>query len=88
MVRSINVRSSSAAEIMKLAMIAVDKAIAERGLKSRILLQVHDELIFEVPEDERAEIEAIVREKMESAVNLSVPLRASLEFGSSWGDMH
>ena len=78
----------TAAEIMKLAMIAVDKAIAERGLKSRILLQVHDELIFEVPEDERAEIEAIVREKMESAVNLSVPLRASLEFGSSWGDMH
>ena len=78
----------SAAEIMKLAMISVDKEIVSRGLKSRILLQVHDELIFEVPEDEQAEMEELVREKMEGAVKLDVPLRASLEFGQSWGDMH
>ncbi len=78
----------SAAEIMKLAMISVDKEIVSRGLKSRILLQVHDELIFEVSEDEQAEMEELVREKMEGAVKLDVPLRASLEFGQSWGDMH
>ncbi len=78
----------TAAEIMKLAMIAVDKAIKEEGLKSKMLLQVHDELIFEVPENEKDRMGALVKEKMESAVKLSVPLRASIEFGSSWGDMH
>ena len=78
----------TAAEIMKLAMISVDKAIREKGLSSRILLQVHDELIFEVPEAEKEEMEALVRERMEGVAQLSIPLRASLEFGASWGDMH
>ena len=78
----------TAAEIMKLAMIAVDRAIREAGLETKMLLQVHDELIFEVPEKEKDVVGALVKEKMESAVKLSVPLRASLEFGQSWGDMH
>ncbi len=78
----------TAAEIMKKAMIAIDRAISEKGLKSRMLLQVHDELIFEVPSDEKDVMAALVREKMENAAELTVPLRASLEFGSSWGDMH
>ena len=78
----------SAAEIMKLAMISVDKAIAETGLDSRMLLQVHDELIFEVPVEEKDVMEALVRERMENAVRLSIPLRVSIEFGLSWGDMH
>ena len=77
-----------AAEIMKKAMIGIDRAIREKGLESRMLLQVHDELIFEVPVDEKEEMEALVKHEMEGAVQLSVPLRASLEFGSSWGDMH
>ena len=78
----------TAAEIMKKAMISVDAAIAEKALKSKILLQVHDELIFEVPIEEKDEMERLVKDRMESAVELSVPLRASLEFGESWGDMH
>ena len=78
----------TAAEIMKKAMIGIDRAIREKGLESRMLLQVHDELIFEVPVDEKEEMEALVKHEMEGAVQLSVPLRASLEFGSSWGDMH
>ncbi len=78
----------TAAEIMKLAMISIDKALTDGGYKTKILLQVHDELIFEVPDDEKDAVAALVKEKMESAVRLSVPLRVSLEFGSSWGDMH
>ena len=78
----------TAAEIMKLAMIAIDNALAEGGFRTRMLLQVHDELIFEVPLDEKEAVAALVKEKMESAVRLSVPLKASLEFGESWGDMH
>ncbi len=78
----------TAAEIMKLAMISIDKALSEGGFKTKTLLQVHDELIFEVPEKEKEEIAALVRNRMENAVRLSVPLRASLEFGTSWGDMH
>ena len=78
----------TAAEIMKRAMIEIDRAIADRSLCSRMLLQVHDELIFEVPEEEKDVMADLVREKMEGAAVLSVPLRASLEFGASWGDMH
>ena len=78
----------TAAEIMKSAMIAIDSAIRERNLSSRILLQVHDELIFEVPMDEKDEMEELVRTVMEGAASLSVPLRVSIETGASWGDMH
>ncbi len=78
----------TAAEIMKKAMIAIAGAIKEKKLESRMLLQVHDELIFEVPENEKDEMEALVRREMEGAASLSVPLHVSIEFGSSWGDMH
>ena len=78
----------TAAEIMKLAMINIDRALTAGGYRTRILLQVHDELIFEVPKDEQEAIADLVKKEMENAVKLSVPLRASLEFGESWGDMH
>lgn len=78
----------TAAEIMKLAMISIDRALDEGGFRTRILLQVHDELIFEVPIEEKDAVAELVRSRMENAVKLSVPLRASLEFGESWGDMH
>lgn len=78
----------TAAEIMKKAMIDIDCAIAESGLDAKMLLQVHDELIFEVSEADKDKLKDIVKEKMENAVKLSVPLRASLEFGHSWGEMH
>ncbi len=78
----------SAAEIMKNAMIALSKAIKEEGLESRMLLQVHDEVIFEVPEAECERLEKLVRSCMENAAKLSVPLKVGIEFGSSWGEMH
>ncbi len=78
----------TAAEIMKKAMIAIDKELTAKGLDSKILLQVHDEVILEVKNGEREEVYNIVKEKMENAIKLSVPLRVSLEFGSDWGEMH
>ena len=78
----------TAAEIMKKAMLSLHEQIAKAGLKSRLLLQVHDEVIFEVPEDEKDRMEKLVGECMENAYKLSVPLRVSIEFGKSWGEMH
>ncbi len=78
----------TAAEIMKLAMIATSKAIKENGLSSKILLQVHDEMIFEVPNDEVEKMTSLVRSCMEKAYKLSIPLKVGLETGSSWGEMH
>ncbi len=78
----------TAAEIMKIAMISIAGALRDGGYRTRMLLQVHDELIFEVPLEEKEAVAALVKERMERAVRLSVPLRASLEFGESWGDIH
>jgi DNA polymerase-1 len=78
----------SAADIMKLAMIKVDSLMKQHNVKSRLSLQVHDELIFEVAKDELELMKEIVQEGMESAYHLSVPLRVSIETGSCWGEMH
>ena len=78
----------TAAEIMKKAMLGVTSEMAGRSLRSKLLLQVHDELIFEVPLEEADEMEALIKEKMEGAVSLPVPLKVSVERGHSWGDMH
>jgi DNA polymerase-1 len=77
----------TAADLIKLAMIAIDRKLTERNLKTRMVLQVHDELLFEVPADEAAEIEELVRSEMEGVVKLSVPLVADLAFGPNWRDM-
>ncbi|WP_099194380.1 DNA polymerase I [Mycobacterium innocens] len=74
----------SAADIIKVAMIEVDKALTEAGLASRMLLQVHDELLFEIAPGERERVEALVREKMGGAYPLDVPLEVSVGFGRSW----
>lgn len=74
----------SAADIIKVAMIEVDKAFTEQKLKSRMLLQVHDELLFEVAEGEREQVDALVREKMGGAYPLDVPLEVSVGYGRSW----
>ncbi len=78
----------SAAEIVKKAMLSVSSAIRERGMKTRLLLQIHDELIFEVPIEEKEEAAAMIKELMENAEKLSVPLRVSIEEGKCWGAMH
>ena len=77
----------TAADLIKLAMIAIDRKLTERGLKTRMVLQVHDELLFEVPTDETAAIESLVRTEMEGVIELSVPLVADLAFGENWRDL-
>ncbi|MDP3969737.1 MAG: DNA polymerase I [Nocardioides sp.] len=74
----------SAADIIKVAMLRVDRAIAEQGLASRMLLQVHDELVLEVAEGEQETLEALVRAEMASAADLTVPLDVSVGTGTSW----
>jgi DNA polymerase I len=74
----------SAADIIKVAMIEVDNAIKEAGLTSRMLLQVHDELLFEIAPGEREQMEALAREKMGGAYPLDVPLEVSVGYGRSW----
>jgi DNA polymerase I len=77
----------TAADLIKLAMIALDRKISERKLRTRMVLQVHDELLFEVPDDERDEIESLVRTEMEGVIQLNVPLVADLGFGPNWRDL-
>ena len=77
----------TAADLIKLAMIALDRKLAERKLRTRMVLQVHDELLFDVPKDETEEIEKLVREEMEGVVKLNVPLVADLGFGPNWRDL-
>ncbi|HTM84534.1 MAG TPA: DNA polymerase, partial [Mycobacterium sp.] len=74
----------SAADIIKVAMINVDTALKASGLRSRMLLQVHDELLFEVADGEREPLEALVRDKMGGAYPLSVPLEVAVGYGRSW----
>lgn len=77
----------TAADLIKLAMIAIDCKLTERRLRGRMVLQVHDELLFEVPDEETAEVEQLVRSEMEQVVQLKVPLVADLGFGSNWRDL-
>ncbi|MCF6507519.1 DNA polymerase I [Blastococcus sp. MG754426] len=74
----------SAADVIKVAMLNVEKAIAAEGLSSRMLLQVHDELVLEVAPGEKEALEALVRREMAGAAQLSVPLEVSVGVGSSW----
>ncbi len=74
----------SAADIIKVAMIEVDKALAAAELTSRMVLQVHDELLFEIAAGEREQLEELVRDKMGGAYPLDVPLEVSVGYGPSW----
>ena len=74
----------SAADIIKVAMLDVERALADAGMRSRMLLQVHDELVFEIGPGEREALEELVRQKMGHAVELTVPLDVSVGVGRSW----
>ena len=78
----------SAADVIKIAMIDIDKALSEGGFKTKMLLQVHDELLFEVPEEEIEPIKALIKEKMESAVKTKVPLIVEVGVGNNWLEAH
>ena len=80
----------SAADLIKVAMVAIDGELRARNLKTRMLLQVHDELVFEVPPEEMAEVQEMVKERMESPalsgkpIRLKVPVVVNLKSGRSW----
>ena len=78
----------SAADIIKIAMIRVHEKFKEQSLKSKMLLQVHDELVFDVYKSEKNIVKTIVKDTMESAVKLLVPLKIDLEFGKNWLEAH
>lgn len=77
----------TAADIIKLAMIDIDKRIGELGMESQMILQVHDELIFEAPRGEIEQLSALVSELMPASMSLAVPLAVELKTGDNWGDM-
>ena len=77
----------TAADIIKLAMINIQKVMKEKNLKSKMILQVHDELIFDVDPSELEEMKTLVRFYMENAVNLSVPLKVEMGTGDNWFDL-
>ena len=78
----------TAADIMKIAMLRVPPALVAAGLRGRMLLQVHDELVLECPEEELHATAQLVQEVMEAAYKLSIPLMTDARFGTNWGEMH
>jgi DNA polymerase-1 len=77
----------SAADLIKIAMVRVHDALKAKGLRSRMLLQVHDELLFEAPEGEVETLEPLAREVMESAMSLAVPLKVDINVGLDWSQV-
>ena len=77
----------TAADLIKLAMIQVDEELRSRNLKSRMLLQVHDELLFEVPHAELETMRELVRDKMENVYSLNVPFLVEVAVGPNWRDV-
>jgi DNA polymerase I len=77
----------TAADLIKIAMIRIDEAVRDRDLKSRMTLQVHDELVFEVPENELEIMQSLVREYMEKVHELAVPLQVEIGVGANWRDL-
>ncbi len=78
----------TAADLIKLAMLEVDRRLTEQGLKSLMLLQVHDELLLEVPKSELETVSVLLRESMEGVMELSVPLVVDVHVGSDWAEAH
>ena len=74
--------------VIKMAMIEVDKAMAEAGMKSRMVLQIHDELVFDAIPEEIEDLKRIVIDRMENVVKLSVPLTVECNYGKNWLEAH
>ncbi len=78
----------TAADLIKIAMVRVARALREAGLKAQMILQIHDELLFDVPEDEVEQVKSIVKREMEGAMSLGVPLEVSVGVGRNWLEAH
>ncbi|MDC7242048.1 MAG: DNA polymerase I, partial [Spirochaetales bacterium] len=86
---AVNTRiQGSAADIVKRAMLGIDWALKQKGLEAKVLLQVHDEIILEVPEAEIESCKFLLTKVMEGAWDMDVPLRVNVEEGNNWGDIH
>jgi DNA polymerase I len=77
----------TAADLIKLAMIAIDRRLGAEKFEAKMILQVHDELLFEAPASERKELSKLVREEMENVYKLAVPLEVEICVGANWRDM-
>ena len=77
----------TSADIIKVAMVEVYRRMQQGGLKSKMTLQVHDELILETPQEELRDVEALLRDVMPNAVKLSVPVKVDFKTGRNWGEM-
>ena len=78
----------TAADIIKIAMIRVSERLKEQGLRSRLILQVHDELLIETWEEEIRQVKAILEQEMETAADLSVKLEIDMKLGKDWYEAH
>jgi DNA polymerase-1 len=78
----------SAADLIKKAMLDLDRELRARSLRSRLILQIHDELVLEVPEAEAEDARALVKHTMESAMVLDVPLVVEAHLGKNWAEVH
>ena len=77
----------TAADLIKLAMIRLDRALRERGLEARMILQVHDELLLEAPQEEWQEAAKLAKREMEGVAELKIPLKVELKSGPNWAEM-
>ena len=78
----------TAADLIKLAMVRVDRALKAEGLKTKMILQIHDELLFDAPRDEVDAVSALAKREMSSALDLGVPLEVSVGVGENWLAAH
>ncbi len=78
----------TAADLLKMAMIAIDHQIKNKKMQSKMLLQIHDELLFEAPNGELEELEAVVKSEMEGVMKLEVPLKVDFSIGKNWGECY
>jgi DNA polymerase-1 len=78
----------SAADMIKIAMIDIHRAIKSKNLSSKMILQVHDELVFEVPNDELDQMNALIKKRMENAIKLKVPVKVQIGTGKNWLEAH
>jgi DNA polymerase I len=78
----------TAADIIKVAMIHIQNRLEELRLGAKMIMQVHDELVFEIPEEEFSKVFPLIRDEMESVMSLSVPLKVSIHSGKNWAEAH
>tara|TARA_B100001175_G_scaffold249518_1_gene216574 strand:- start:282 stop:665 length:384 start_codon:yes stop_codon:yes gene_type:complete len=78
----------TAAELIKIAMININNRIKESSLNSKMILQIHDELLFDVPKDEIDKLSSLVQQEMESAIQLDIPLKVDCDYGQNWFEAH